>query len=332
MKTTELYVEQVLIGAIVLFALGLPWAPEILNFLSASKTVDKVVGGTIAIGVSFLLGILFDRFADTLTEPLEKHNRIRFVWESQLTKFKRRQQAKVENTTEDNAVLKTIYGNDDPFPEDHIRVKTLAQNGGIVDLFDYQRSRIRLTRAMAVYGPALTVASVIGISRKLLCANGETWGYASLLIVLPYCVAVGWNKHRERFLGPNPDKIDYLQLAPRTDDVAGAMMYARLHYLNRSTPITWKDALGLKLHSGRIFLLQDPMVVVGLLLLLVGAVLGVIVFVSGHQPIALLAEFFGVIVSIMAAWSWWRINKTYWTYLAKWNSSTETAKVLAHEI
>ena len=127
MKTTELYIEQVLIGAIALFALALPWTPEILSLVGDSKTADTFVGATVAIGVSFLLGILFDRFADTLTEPLEKHNRIRFTWENQLEKFKRQQQPQVENTAKGNDALKLIYGEDDPFPEDALRACASAR-------------------------------------------------------------------------------------------------------------------------------------------------------------------------------------------------------------
>jgi len=75
MKTTELYVEQVLIGLLVIAIGVLPWAPELRGKL-ASMTIGE---GSVLLGLAFWLGIPFDQFADTLSERLERHNRLQFA-------------------------------------------------------------------------------------------------------------------------------------------------------------------------------------------------------------------------------------------------------------
>lgn len=322
MKTTELYVEQVLIGAIALFALALPWTPEILSLVGDSKTADTFVGVTVAIGVSFLLGILFDRFADTLTEPLDKHNRIRFTWELVLKKFDWEYQAKAKDGTQKGNSLETVYGKVDPFREDFLRWKSLTQGDRIVDWFDYHRSRIRLARAMAVYFPVLTTAALIGMIRLPQCyVQNESWAFASLLIFLPYCVAAWWNKRREGILAQDAGEHNHFWFAPRTDELADAVTYAKRHFVHRAAP----DAKKMKLDPLRGILLRDPMVLAGSLVLLLAAGLGIFVVISDHRQTALILAIFGVITTVMAAWSWLRISRTYRIYLAQLSSSTDTS-------
>jgi hypothetical protein len=66
MKTAELQVEHVLIGAVVLATGLVPWLPELSRWVEHHDNALNLVG------------IMFDRLADTLTEPLERHQRLRF--------------------------------------------------------------------------------------------------------------------------------------------------------------------------------------------------------------------------------------------------------------
>jgi hypothetical protein len=67
MKTTELFVEQTLTGFLVLTAAAAPF----LSWEGLQELPDEAKGGVDissaagALGAAYLLGIIFDRFADT---------------------------------------------------------------------------------------------------------------------------------------------------------------------------------------------------------------------------------------------------------------------------
>jgi hypothetical protein len=100
MKTTELFVEQTLTGFLVLTAEAAPF----LSWEKLQDLPDEAKGGIDissaagAIGIAYLLGVIFDRFADTLLERINRWNRLLFAIE-----------LKEEN--------KPLSPND-PFPED----------------------------------------------------------------------------------------------------------------------------------------------------------------------------------------------------------------------
>jgi hypothetical protein len=74
LKTTELFVEQVIIGGLVLLASASLVSPHLI-----SEVLEINLGGALAIvGIIYLIGIVYDRFADTLLQDLEGHNRIWF--------------------------------------------------------------------------------------------------------------------------------------------------------------------------------------------------------------------------------------------------------------
>ena len=80
MKTSQLYIEQVLIGALIILIVSLPWLPEFLKIdLKDVSTVAGLAGGSLVLGAAFWLGIPFDRFSDTLLDRLNRHNRLRFT-------------------------------------------------------------------------------------------------------------------------------------------------------------------------------------------------------------------------------------------------------------
>jgi hypothetical protein len=139
-NTTEIFVEQVLIGVLVLLIAALPFVSAIPPDLpDAFKIIGTAIG---VVGVAYLLGIPFDRFADSLTSSLEKRIRLKLC------------------------LKRPLPGSEDPFPEDLLKIAVLQAESGTVAWAEYLRSRMRLTRAVAVFAPGLTLsamlASVVG--------------------------------------------------------------------------------------------------------------------------------------------------------------------------
>jgi hypothetical protein len=166
MKTTELYIEQVLIGFAIVAIAVLPWLPRFWVLIQTSETHWTIAGASILLGIAFWLGIPFDRFADTLVERLDRHSRLRFA-------LKSAEGEQAPTTTELTAVP-------DLFPEAQLRIACLRDKKPIVDWHHYLRSRIRLSRALAVYGPALTLAATVGVASV---AHPKRW---LILIIMAY--------------------------------------------------------------------------------------------------------------------------------------------------
>lgn len=143
MKSTELFVEQTLTGFLVLSAAAAPF----VSLEDLQKVSDEARGGIDigsaagAIGAAYLLGVIFDRFADTLLERFNRWNRILFAIE-------------LKN---DNKALSP----EDPFPEDQLQIEVIHQGGEAWEWMDYLRSRIRIARAMTAFVPALTLSLML---------------------------------------------------------------------------------------------------------------------------------------------------------------------------
>ncbi len=170
MKTTEIFIEQLLIGFVVLGLLVLLACPAALTavpFLSSLPALqtdcqgagerhpclfetdsvkdDKaptwlMLGlGSLLVGLAYFVGLVYDRIADSLCTDWEGHNRLRVA---------------LKNVPANQA---TLPSTGDPFPADRIRYH-IQKTSGLVDWADYLRSRMRLTRALATLVPALGVA------------------------------------------------------------------------------------------------------------------------------------------------------------------------------
>src|SRR5919106_1197337 len=140
MKTTELFVEPTLTGFLVLAAGAAPF----LSWETLQELPDEAQGGIDigsaagAIGVAYLLGIIFDRFADTLLARFNRWNRLLFAIE-----LKKEKEA---------------LSPDDPFPEDQLQIEVIHEGDEAWEWMDYLRSRIRIARAMTAFVPALTLS------------------------------------------------------------------------------------------------------------------------------------------------------------------------------
>ena len=148
MKTTELFVEQTLTGFLVLTAAAAPF----LSWETLQDLPEEAKGGIDissaagAIGAAYLLGVIFDRFADTLLERVNRWNRLLFAIELK----------------EENKALST----DDPFPEDRLQIEVIHQGDEAWEWMDYLRSRIRVARAMTAFVPALTLSMALAIGLR----------------------------------------------------------------------------------------------------------------------------------------------------------------------
>lgn len=165
MKSTELFVEQTLTGFLVLTAAAAPF----ISMETLQKLPDEAKGGIDigsaagAIGAAYLLGVVFDRFADTLLERLNRWNRLLFAME----------------------IMKDgeAPSAEDPFPEDQLQIEVIRQGDQAWEWMDYLRSRIRIARAMAAFVPALTLSIMLSIGFR---DQPKAINAALILIVVAY--------------------------------------------------------------------------------------------------------------------------------------------------
>lgn len=137
MKTTELFVEQVLIGLVVLATGALMISNDLFQ-----RVLDANLGKiALLLAGAYLVGIVYDRFGDTLLGHLEQHHRLLFALEQ---------------------YGKSAGDPDDPYPEARYRIRILA-DGEASGRAHYLRSRMRLTRALATIVPGLSVAVAVAL-------------------------------------------------------------------------------------------------------------------------------------------------------------------------
>jgi hypothetical protein len=145
MKSTELFVEQTLTGFLVLSAAAAPFVGvELVQKVSDEATGGLDIGEAAgAIGAAYLLGVIFDRFADTLLERFNRWNRLLFA---------------IELREKKEALCP-----EDPFPEDRLQIEVIHQGGEAWEWMDYLRARIRTARAMAAFVPAVTLSLALAL-------------------------------------------------------------------------------------------------------------------------------------------------------------------------
>jgi hypothetical protein len=206
MKATEIFVEQVLIGFVLLAivsALASPcslaafpgldaiwelhaeYACPVLGTPGAdeTKTPMDISLAVLATGLAYFLGLIYDRIADTLCAAWEQHNRLQIA-------LKDVERDEMEGLPESG----------DPFPEDKIRY-VLQGSPSRVEWADYLRSRIRLTRALATLIPALgaTSAVLIGAPEN---AGPVAFVLLAIYLAVPAAAIMGRGKFEMQGLYP----------------------------------------------------------------------------------------------------------------------------------
>jgi hypothetical protein len=115
LKTTEIFVEQVLIGLLVLATGFLPY----IGMTKINTGLSDIGKGAGIVAIAYLLGIILDRFADTLLSRLEQYHRCEFT-------IKRKKEGKQDFKS-------------DPYPEGYLQVQILGKSGSASDRMDYLR-------------------------------------------------------------------------------------------------------------------------------------------------------------------------------------------------
>jgi len=135
-STTEVFVEQVLIGLLVLLVVAMLCAGSVEELAELAQ--GDLLQGVAILGAAYLIGIVYDRVADTMLQDVERHARLRFLFKERFSRLR----------------------DADPFPEDRLRTM-LHGRAPATTQANYLRTRMRLTRALATILPALTTAWVL---------------------------------------------------------------------------------------------------------------------------------------------------------------------------
>jgi hypothetical protein len=274
MKTTEIFIEQVIIGFIVLAICLLPVHSAIESYGSGKDIFVTVA----AVGVAYLLGIIFDRYADGCVQRYEQHLRARCAIE-------------LSPLPEEPA---------DPFPEDRYRIQQLSAGSGLTEWFNYLRSTIRLSRALAVFVPGLTLAGVMATRNWPNFDGTAAWGYyvlAATYLGLPVISAV---------IGKS---LFGSHVAPRTD----AREKMKEYRVNRGLGKGADEPRCAHLFRQLMDLVWSPSMIGGVLIFAAAAVQAA--GASPHRKLALVLTACGLAFTILSAWAWARMQKTFMQYL-----------------
>jgi hypothetical protein len=304
MNTTEIFIEQVFVGAMVLLVAVLSLLPEAVTCMPTLEIPEGVVLGTLLVGLAYILGIVFDRVADTLTGDLEAHNRARFALSIVVDR--------------DVGVWPSRWS--DPFPEDRLRTQALRGAQPEVDQLNYLRVRMRLSRALGIFTPALAYALVLGTLRHARVASdgstctsllNATAGADDLLWwlwVIPgaYIGAIVVTATLAAVMGDST-----VLEAPRTDDGGKMKKYAKVRgYVSANDVLLDKNptriwSLGFDIVRSR--------------LVLAWAVIVYFTFDRISLPdvsitvLTTALTLFGL--AFVSTWAWWRISRTFMIFL-----------------
>lgn len=208
MKTAEVAIEYILTGLLALCAFVLPFWSGPLNFQD-----DWIKSGAIfgLLGLAYPLGIIFDKLADTVLTPIEQYLRlcqasegfgdakkkkkvliIKELGISRLLSILIKQCLwKDEHKSDgDKSGLENNHKDNDLFPQDDLELFLRGEDGRR-EWMNSLRSRIRVTRNFAIFGPPSTAGILIYlISEK----SGECYSFlhtiATLLFfIILFCLA-----------------------------------------------------------------------------------------------------------------------------------------------
>lgn len=277
MKTTEIFIEQVLIGLLVLATGFLPYIDT--NKIKELKEYNSIVEGALIIAVAYLLGIVFDRFADTLLSRLDQYHRLNFTIEL----IKKGKQ----------------HSGPDPYPEDKYQIKILQGSGGAIEKMNYFRSRMRLSRALAIFTPALTISCLLSLWQyqyKDMIPPPPGYilyflGGTALIYVLCFIITAFVLDEL-----PKTKEIDILKVKNVKGVYKCKFIYVDKFPTFSKAEFSWW---------------WEPTTVAGVLLF------GMMTFIAAyyHQKHACVVLLTGLGISAISAWSWRRISQTFMKFL-----------------
>lgn len=282
MNTAQVSIELILAGILALCAFVLPfWKGSSIN--PELLQSEALIG---FLGLAYLLGVVFDKLADTMLTPAEHFLRIK-----QGAKF-----------LDDH---KNFKGKD-PFPQNDLEFSLRKAKDGRLEWMDSLKSRIRTSRELAVLGlPAvmgLTIyAGVTGTCEPNQPACAAWWMYLPIALNLLLFIVMIWLESRtsdEDLLDRTKQKkMKTRQLSHDRETREVQIKEAKRQALSASTPY--------------FLLLANSILTTGI----------IAIFNLNNQIIVLLAVG-GTFISLLALWSCLRITRTYLKFIAREMSST----------
>lgn len=302
MKTTEMFVEQLLIGIAALVAGCLLVMPPSLEKLWQSNFGEVALIAAAA----YLLGIFYDRFSDTLVEDTEQHHRL-------LSGLKAYHASPGGSTT-------------DPFPENQWRARLWFTTDSALEQATYLRSRMRLTRAITTLVPAFGVGGVL----FLVDAEPHSRVAASMVVGIVYAGVFLSKLARRR--APEPETVaekpdgDYS--LPKTAELANAHVRAwYTQYIGGYDYIANRPRrLPLE-----ILLRRDSAITTAVVALTLASVgIALMPTSSGNTLPAIAVGLAIPVVTLLFGWTWWRIAETFFTFLAEHDRMASRATTAAN--
>ncbi len=282
MNTAQVSIELILAGILALCAFVLPfWKGQSIN--PELLQSEALIG---FLGLAYLLGVVFDKLADTMLTPAEHYLRIK-----QGAKF-----------LDDH---KNFKGKD-PFPQNDLEFSLKKAKDGRLDWMNSLKSRIRTSRELAVLGlPAVMGLTIYEGITRTCGANQPTcaawWMYLPVVLNLTLFIAMIWLESKtsdeDSLGGKNQAKLKTHQLSLDRDTRDAQVKQAERQAHTASLPYY--------------LLLANSVITTGLIAL----------FNLNNQIIILLAVG-GTIISLLALWSCLRITRTYLKFVAREMAST----------
>ncbi len=282
MNTAQVSIELILAGILALCAFVLPfWKGQSIN--PELLQSEALIG---FLGLAYLLGVVFDKLADTMLTPAEHFLRIK-----QGAKF-----------LDDH---KNFKGKD-PFPQNDLEFSLRKAKDGRLEWMNSLKSRIRTSRELAVLGlPAVMGLTIYeGVTRT--CGPNQPacaawWMYLPVVLNLILFIATIWLESRtsdeDSAEKAKQAKLKTNQLSPDREIRELQVRQMRKQTHNASIPYY--------------LLLANSVITTGIIAL----------FNLNNQIIVLLAVG-GTLISLLALWSCLRITRTYLKFVAREMAST----------
>lgn len=166
MSTVQVAIEYILVGLLMIGAYVAPFLRGRIN--PASFSSEALIG---VLGAAYLLGVVFDKLADTMLGSLEHRLRLdRAARSLELREKKPRV---------------------DPFPQDRLEDDVRTEEDVRHEWLDALRSRIRICRGLAVFTLPACLGTLIGLAQHHAIPGRAWWVRASLVVPSAVLFAIG---------------------------------------------------------------------------------------------------------------------------------------------
>lgn len=276
MKTAEVAIEHILAGVLALCAFVLPLLGG-LEINSSLLGSGAIIG---VLGISYLFGVVFDKVADTILSPLEEGLRLSLAKKN------------LEESLKKNKPCFTDPSSDkiDPFPQDLLEYELRNKKDGRLEWMDSLRSRLRTSRGLAVLGLPASLGIVIYLSLPASSAGSTSlslhwWPHSAVALNLVLTALAVKISAGDKWKIPKT-----YELCEENVQVEDKMQEAERNRRIRMSPY--------------------------ILLLFASAVsIGIISAFSKAPSIYAGIGICGSVISLLALWVWYRIDKTYMNFV-----------------